>query len=89
MMLENVVHGLGALNDEGAFRVSSQLLSEEFSNARRLGARQGSGKRGQSTRLLLPTLTAGGRFRRSDPLRSRFRALEKGQLAASAVVLML
>ena len=40
MMQEHITNGLGALNDEGAFRVSSPLISEEFSNARRLGARQ-------------------------------------------------
>jgi hypothetical protein len=34
MMEEGVIDGLGALDDEGAFRVSSALFSEEFSNAR-------------------------------------------------------
>ena len=34
MMEECVVDGLGALNDEGAFCVSSPLVSEEFSDAR-------------------------------------------------------
>jgi hypothetical protein len=40
MMQEHITNGLGALNDEGAFSVSSPLISEEFSNARRLRARQ-------------------------------------------------
>jgi len=40
MMQEGVKDGLGALDDEGAFCVSSPLVSEEFSNARRLRARQ-------------------------------------------------
>lgn len=40
MMEEGVIDGLGALDDEGAFCVSSPLVSEEFSNARRLRARQ-------------------------------------------------
>lgn len=40
MMEEGVIDGLGALDNEGAFCVSSPLVSEEFSNARRLGARQ-------------------------------------------------
>jgi hypothetical protein len=39
MMEEHVINGLGALDDEGAFNVSSPLISEEFSNARRLRAR--------------------------------------------------
>ena len=39
MMEEHVVNGLGALDDEGAFNVSSPLISEELSNARRLRAR--------------------------------------------------
>jgi hypothetical protein len=34
MMMEGVIDGLGALNDEGAFRVSSPLVSEELSDAR-------------------------------------------------------
>ena len=40
MMQEHITNGLGALDDEGAFSVSSPLISEEFSNARRLPARQ-------------------------------------------------
>lgn len=40
MMEEGVIDGLGALDDEGAFCVSSPLVSEEISNARRLRARQ-------------------------------------------------
>jgi hypothetical protein len=39
MMEEDVMNGLGALDDEGAFNVSSPLISEEFSNARCLRAR--------------------------------------------------
>jgi hypothetical protein len=34
MMTKGVIDRLGALNDEGAFRVSSPLVSEEISNAR-------------------------------------------------------
>jgi hypothetical protein len=33
-MTKGVIDRLGALNDEGAFRVSSPLVSEEISNAR-------------------------------------------------------
>ncbi len=40
MMQEHITNGLGALDDEGALSVSSPLISEEFSNARRLRARQ-------------------------------------------------
>ena len=36
MMEEHVVNGLGALDDEGAFNVSSPLISEKLSNARAL-----------------------------------------------------
>ena len=86
---ERIIYGLGAFDDEGAFSVSSPLLSEEFSNARCLCARQRGGKRRQSSRLRLSTLAAGRRFRRSDPLRPRFGALEKGQLATGAIILML
>jgi hypothetical protein len=89
MMQEHITHGLGALNDEGAFTVSSPLVSEEFSNADGLRARQQDGQRRQSSRLRLSTLAAGRRFRRSDPLRPRFGALEKGQLATGAIILML
>lgn len=44
VMDEYVMNRLGALDDEGAFSVSSPLLSEEFSNARRLRAGQQGGK---------------------------------------------
>ena len=88
LVQEHIEHGLGALNDEGAFSISNPLISEEVSNARGLGARQG-GKRGQSDDLRLSTLPAGGRFRRSDALRSCLGSLEKGQLPTRAVVLML
>ena len=89
MMQEHITDGLGALNDEGAFSVSSPLISEELSNARRLRARQQGGRCGQSSRLRLPALPAGRCFRRTNPLCPRFRTLEKGQLAAGTIVLML
>lgn len=89
MMQEHITNGLGALDDEGAFSVSSPLIAEELSNARRLRARQQGGRCGQSSRLRLPALPAGRRFRRTNPLCPRFRTLEKGQLAAGTIVLML
>jgi hypothetical protein len=44
MVKQRIINGLGALNDEGAFSVSSPLISEKFSNARRLRARQRGGR---------------------------------------------
>jgi hypothetical protein len=88
LVQEHIEHGLGALNDEGAFSVSNPLISEKVSNTRGLRARQ-DGKRGQSNGLRLSTLPAGRRFRRSDALRPCFGSLQKGQLATRAVVLML
>ena len=44
MMKKRIVHWFGALDDEGAFSVASPLISEEFSNARRLRARQRGGR---------------------------------------------
>jgi hypothetical protein len=44
MMKKRIINGLGALDDEGAFSVSNPLISEEFSDARRLGARQQGGR---------------------------------------------
>ena len=44
MVEERIVNGLGAFDGEGAFRVSSPLVSEELSDARRLGARQQRGR---------------------------------------------
>ena len=89
MMGEDVINELGALDDEGAFSVSNPLISEESSYARRLRAGQQGGESRQSSRLRLPTLSAGCRFRRTNPLRSRLGALEKGQLAARTIILML
>ena len=40
---DRIVNGLGALDDEGAFSVSSPLVPEEFFDARRLCARQQGG----------------------------------------------
>jgi hypothetical protein len=44
MVEKRIIHGLGALDDEGAFSVSSPRISEKFSNARRLRARQRGGR---------------------------------------------
>jgi hypothetical protein len=88
VLKEDIDHGLGALNNEGAFSVSNPLISEKVSNTRGVRARQ-DGKRGQSSGLRLSTLAAGRRFRRSNALGSRFGSLEKSQLATRAVVLML
>ena len=44
MVQEEVVNGLGAFDDEDAFRLSNPFISEEVTNARSLRARQKSGK---------------------------------------------
>ena len=44
MVHEEVVNGLGAFDDEDAFRLSSPFISEEATNARGLRARQKSGE---------------------------------------------
>ena len=44
MIKKRIIHGLGALDDEGAFSGASPLISEEFSDARRLRARQRGGR---------------------------------------------
>jgi hypothetical protein len=44
MVLEEVVNGLGAFDDEDAFPLSSPFISEEVTNARSLPACQKSGK---------------------------------------------
>lgn len=44
MVDDRIVNGLGALDDEGAFSISSPLVPEELSDARRLCARQQGGR---------------------------------------------
>lgn len=44
MVQEEVVNGLGAFDDEDAFRLSNPFISKEVTNARSLRARQKSGE---------------------------------------------